>query len=180
MEPCHQLIKHNAQRVNVRGRQNRLALELLGRHISRCAHDGPRDGSCARPRLDGRIGSRTGRTEVACQAKIHQDGAERFAFATEHDVGALQVAENDSVRMDEAETFTDIESNDECLLQRQRAIPLEFFSKRYAVKILHCQKGGGLLHTARRQQVKLMNPADLLASDLSGRLHLLAESLKGS
>ena len=110
--------EHQSPAVQIRGRRKHLALDLFGRHVRGRAREhifvGHRHVVCVSLLL-----------EDPRDAKVEHHGAATVATRRDHDVGRLQVAVNDALRVRTRERFEHLKHQVFRLFRRQRTLVLQ-------------------------------------------------------
>ena len=101
---------------------------------------------------------------VTGETKVQEDDASRASLFAHHDVAALQVAVNDAIFMDDAESFADLQRYVQCLFPWKRPPVPYLAGEGDSFQVFHRQKGGCLVFTGGREEIQLMDAADLRAS----------------
>ena len=139
--PGGHVVQHAAQRVDVGAGSDRVAADLLGRHIVRRAHERRRHGDVAVAAV---------RVEDLGQAEVqqlHALGLLAVKRGQHHHVGGLEVAVQHIDRVRHPQRARDLQPDPKHALEGQRALHVHHVLQREALEVLHhdVQLAGGEL-----------------------------------
>ena len=174
--PGHHLVKHDAERVDIRGGRDRTALNLLGGHVSRRTRY-----LVLRRQRHRQAGALILRAPPR-QTEIRDDGAHLFFFASrlhEHDVVALEVPVHDPNAVRGRQAGGHLTNDRQDLRRGEPSVPPELVGQRLAVQQLHRENHDLAGRSVTRSRVSMpediVDTTDVRVRHLSRQVHLALE-----
>ncbi len=174
--PGHHLVKHDAERVDIRGGRDRTALNLLGGHVSRRTRY-----LVLRRQRHRQVGALILRAPPR-QTEIRDDGAHLFFRASrlhEHDVVALEVPVHDPNAVRGRQAGGHLTNDRQDLRRGEPSVPPELVGKRLAVQQLHREHHDLAGRPVTRSRVSvpedIVDTTDVRVRHLSRQVHLALE-----